>query len=170
MIATDKESARKRSASTHHLLDMDGIRYRISQGDNSFAMRVVLAALMQNSEKYAERVLTQLNEIDFRLPGIDLMFRWLVEQLQENGKPNIPQLYERMAEYVYERWPKDIVADHENLIYSAEEVLPGYLAVIDHIWALDEIDDGLFESAVATLLHFRPAIEKSVKQRGREDI
>ena len=160
MIATDRKSARKRAEETNHLLDLDIIRYRVERRDNSFAMRVVLAALMQNSEKYAERVLSQLDEDDFRLPGIKLVFRWIKEQLQTQKSVDVADLYHRMREYVYTRYPTDIESDPDELIWNAQDVLPGYLSVIDHIWAFDEIDDELFDAVMKTLLHFKKAREK----------
>jgi len=164
MIATDRKSARRRAEETHHLLDMKIIRDRVERRENSLAMRVILAALMQNSEKYADRVLSQLDEDDFRLPGIKLVFRWIKEQVQTQKSVDVADLYHRMREYVYTRYPTDIESDPDQLIWNAQDVLPGYLSVIDHIWAFDEIDDELFDSAMVTLLHFKQAREQRKKQ------
>jgi len=160
MIATDKKSARKRAEETHHLLDMKIIRDRVERRDNSFAMRVVLAALMQNSEKYADKVLSQLDEDDFRLPGIKLVFRWIKKQLQTQGIVDVDDLYYRMQEYVYAHYPTDIESDPDEFIWNARDVLPGFLSVIDHIWAFDEIDEKLFDAAMKTLLYFKKARER----------
>jgi len=65
-----------------------------------------------------------------------------------------------MQEYVYAHYPADIESDPDEFIWNARDVLPGFLSVIDHIWAFDEIDEELFDAAMKTLLYFKKARER----------
>jgi hypothetical protein len=98
-----------------------------------FSQRVILAALMKCDDETQSRILDELGESHFEHLTLARMFEWIKDSLQTEGRVDESSLYQRMKDYV------------------AQHVLPGYMATIDHILAIETPDTKTIDQAIVWL-------------------
>ena len=150
MSANNKETAYQRALARGALLDPDVIRERVIGGDAAFGQRVLLTALIKGDETTRAHILAKLQP-EYFLPVFGLLFRWVREGLTTEGRVRVSELYERMEAHVYDRWLSASDPAFDESQYSAEEVMIGYLAPIDHVLALEMPDEEMIDKAINSL-------------------
>jgi hypothetical protein len=98
-----------------------------------FSQRVILAALMKCGDETQSRILDALGESHFEDLTLARMFEWIKDSLKTEGRVDESSLYHRMEDYV------------------TRQVLPGYMATIDHILAIEAPDIKTIDQAIVWL-------------------
>jgi hypothetical protein len=99
------------------------------------------------------QILEQVDHEHFPETHFRVMFETILESIETSGRIDEDELYRRMEEHVRVHWPSGPEAGTEFDL-SAEDVLPGFLAVIDHVLAIDTPDQELIEKAIANVRRF----------------
>jgi hypothetical protein len=150
-MTIDREGVRKRALAYDLLIEPRAIRERVIGGDGVFAQRVLLTALIKGSQKVRNRILADLSYEHFFSSVFELLFLWVSQELSSTGQADESALYEQMEAYVQEHWMSASDPSFDGSEYSAEEVMAGYLAPIDHVLAIDMPDAETIEYAIASL-------------------
>ena len=149
-MSANIETAYRRALARGALLDPEVIRERVIGGDAAFGQRILLTALIKGDETTRIHILNQLQP-EYFAPVFDLLFRWVREGLTIEGEVKANELYERMEAHVYDHWVSASDPAFDESQYSAEEVMTGYLAPIDHVLALDMPDEHMIDEAISSL-------------------
>ncbi|HNS52882.1 MAG TPA: hypothetical protein PKO09_17090 [Anaerolineae bacterium] len=139
------ERARARAVENEQITDMRVIRDRVFRRDLPFAVRVVLTAFVKGDEKTRERILRELESVQFGVGFFDLVFEWMAGTLRIKGKTDVADLHHQMESFVRSQ------RDAGKSEYSVEQLLPGYMAVIDHVVAIEMPDLETVEKALALI-------------------
>jgi hypothetical protein len=147
------------------ITDREEIKDRIEHGDFSFAERTVLAVLARGEGEVLTTILDELKEEHFTLPLMDILFDWIAETIRSGATVTEPMLQERMKGYVRSHWPERRGLGSGEDEWTADEVLPGYLAVIDHIFEIDYPEEQTVQEAIGLLLRRRARRDKHIKKQ-----
>jgi len=85
------------------ITDMEIIRHRVSRGEISFSMRVLLTALIKGDERVRGKILMNLERDDFSLYPFVLIFDWIRQSLQNTGQIDSGYLYQQAKQHVYDK-------------------------------------------------------------------
>ena len=131
------------------IVDMAEIRRRVFGRDTVFSQRVVLTALIKGGHDVQGKILARLGPEDWTFFWFRLVFDAAVEMLRSKGRVDTDGLYESMRAHVYRNWPSSLDPQRDAAEYSAEEVMPGYTGIIDHLLELEMPDEDLLDVAIA---------------------
>lgn len=147
------------------LIDPKTIRKRVLGGDGAFAQRILLTALIKGSNDERNHILTEVGYEHFFSIPFGLLFLWVSQDLSSLGQVNESALYERMEAYVREHWTSESDPAFDGSQYSAEQVMTGYLAPIDHVLAIDMPDAETIDHAIASLRRYHSRRPGSIGKR-----
>lgn len=150
----DRESVRKRALANDLLIDPLVIRERVIGGDASLAQRVLLTALIKGSQHDRNRILAEVGYEHCPSYVFKILFQWVSQELSSAGLVDESALYEQMKAYVHDHWISAYDPSFDGTEYSAEQVMPGYLAPIDHILAIEMPDAEVIDHAIAALQRY----------------
>jgi hypothetical protein len=153
------ERARARATENGQITDKHVIRDLVLRRNLPFAVRVVLTAFLRGDENTRERILQDLESVRFGVGIFDLVFEWMTSARRIKGTIDVADLHHQMENFVRSKW------DAEKSGYSVEQVLPGYMAVIDHVAAIEIPDVDTVEKAIA-LIQESHAWRKTHLRRG----
>ncbi|MEO0249403.1 MAG: hypothetical protein ABIN58_07645 [candidate division WOR-3 bacterium] len=145
------DAIRKRVFLEGMIIDMDTIRKRVIHGDTVFSQRILLTALIKGDSKTREWILEELGPEHFGQAHFRHIFEWITRALQQKGGVDAAELYQEMESHVHNHWRSASDPDYDRSQYSVEDVLPGYMAVIDHLLAIETPDPETIGKAVAWL-------------------
>ncbi len=143
------------------LTDAATIRRRVFAGDHSFAMRVVLTALIKCDHELRAQIFAELLPEDFSLPAFDLLFERIRDQLQHGDTVDRNDLERRMEAHVRSLWPSAADRTGEASQRCAEDVMHGFFAPIEHVFAIEAPDADLIHQAIRVLKHMREARQRA---------
>lgn len=153
------ERARARAVENEQITDMRVIRDRVFRRDLPFAVRVVLTAFVKGDENTRERILRELESVQLGVGFFDLVFEWMAGALRIKGTIDVADLHHQMESFVRSQ------RDADKSEYSVEQLLPGYMAVIDHVVAIEMPDLETVEKALV-LIRESHAWRKNHLRRG----
>lgn len=133
------------------LTDMNIIRERVNGGDGAFSIRITLVALIKGDDATRQHILENLGVEDFPLSVFGMIFEWILQSLHSKGRIEKSELYDNMRAHVSKHWLSANDPQYDDTVYSYEKVLPGYLAVLDHLYMIDNPDRSTVESAIEVL-------------------
>ncbi len=131
------------------LTDLKVIGERVRGRDGVFSMRIVLTALIKGDQETRESILARVKHEDFVLSDFKLIFEWISHSIASTGTVEEEILDQRMAARVAE-----IHRDSQNdprYDHSYEQILPGHLALIEHLYLIDLPEKSLVDDALAVL-------------------
>ena len=146
MVDFDKIQARVKERG--QIVDMYTISGLVFRGDITFVERVLLTALLKSERQVKERILSQISSEHFGMYWFALLFDWIAEQLQLESRVDEATLYRKMETYVSEHWKSASDSTLDRSQDSTVDMLVGYLAVIDHIIAIETPDEETVDKAI----------------------
>ena len=150
-MSVDRKTAYQRALAQNLIVDTDVIRERVIGGDAVFAQRVLLTALIKGDEKICTDILDKLEREYFFSLAFALLFRWVSQELTTNGRVEEDKLYQKMKAHVRDQLAAPPTPGFADSHYTLEEILPGYLAPIDHVLAIEMPDSEMIERAISSL-------------------
>jgi hypothetical protein len=124
------------------LTDRDSIRERVLRGDAAYAIRVLLTALIKGDDEIRKRILEEIDQEDFNLPALDVIFDAIYQSLQAKGKVDEGYLYHKMEDYVGTQLVASEIAFIDRVLASElpnNETLNRAIAVLQKAHAGEEL-------------------------------
>lgn len=146
-----RETAYQRARAQNLLLDADVIRERVMGGDAVFAQRVLVTALIKGDEKIRTDILDKLQGEHFFSSVFALLFRWVSQELVTKDQVEEYELYQKMERHVRNQLAAPPTPGYGESHDTVEEILPGYLAPIDHVLAIEMPDEEVIDKAISAL-------------------
>ncbi|MDM8532681.1 hypothetical protein QUF63_16085 [Anaerolineales bacterium HSG25] len=103
------------------------------------ATDIVIVALLKGDRPTQTQILNQLSSDDFDV-NLDCLFEWVEQLLPTEGHLKRKSLHAKAEQYVI------------------EQILPGYIAPIDHLMAIDMPDETTVKQAIICLQNARIAL------------
>jgi hypothetical protein len=149
----DKASLRHKALERWQIIDIESIGELVRRGEIVFSRRILLSALIECNDDVRRQILEQVTDENFPESWFRVIFETTLISAKIDGKVNKDELYRAMEHHVRDHWPSKRETDAKSGL-SAEDVLPGYLAVIDHILAIEMPDKELIEMAILNVRRF----------------
>ena len=148
----DKASLRRKALERGQIIDIESIGEMVRRGEIVFSRRIVLSALIDCDDDVRRHILDQVTAESFPESWFRIIFETTLISAKTGGKVSKGELYRAMERHVRDHWPSKPEVDKSGL--SAEDVLPGFLAVIDHILAIEMPDKELIDMAILNVHRF----------------
>ncbi len=149
----DKASLRHKALERGQIIDIESIGALVRRGEIVFSRRILLSALIECNDDVRRQILEQVTDENFPESWFRVIFETTLISAKIDGKVNKDELYRAMEHHVRDHWPSKPETDAKSGL-SAEDVLPGYLAVIDHILAIEMPNKELIEMAILNVHRF----------------
>lgn len=166
-----RETAYQKALAQNLIVDTDVIRERVIGGDAVFAQRVLVTALIKGDEKTRADIPDKLEGECFFSPVFALLFRWVSQELTTNGRVEEDKLYQKMKAHVRDQLAAPPTPGFAESHYTLEGILPGNLAPIDHVLAIEMPDEQMIDKAISSLhkLYNRRLAQKKRRDAPADD-
>jgi hypothetical protein len=120
----------------------------LQAGDSVFSRRIILTALIKGDRVIRDNIIERVEPRYFGHSHFRSIFRWIMDEIHSGDQVEVQTLYKEMVEYVRRQWLDKEMSETPAEEETFEQVLPGYIAVIGHLLAIEMPDQQMISDAI----------------------